>query len=95
MPAVFDSNLPQRFVRFNKRPPLGCGQIRIRLNSLNDFCRRRSRLVATQQIGRDVEGFSDCTKYLFRRSAKPTFDLGKVRIRDAGHRRNLAHRQLG
>ena len=74
---------------------MGCGQILIGLNRIDDLCRGLCRLFSAQQVGRNIERLGDRPKHLFRRGAEPTFYLREVRIGDAGHRCDLAHRQLG
>ena len=92
---MFDGYVPQRFISFDQRAALRAGQIWIGLNRLNHFCRPVRWLVAAEQIGRNIEGLSDCLQYLYRRDPEATFDLGEIRVRDPGHRRDLTHRQLG
>ena len=92
--APFHSDLAERLVGFNQRALLRGSQIAIGLNCLNDVCRPIRWLITTEQVGRNVEGLGDCPKHFLGWGAKPTFDLGEVRVRDASHRRNLTHRQL-
>ena len=94
-PCGVGRDLAERLVRLNQRAALRSGQVRIGLDCLNDLCRPIAWLFAAEQVGRNVERVGDRPEHLFRRGTKPTFDLGEVRVGDASHRRNLAHRQLG
>src|SRR4030095_5925474 len=48
----------------------------------------------TQSLGWNAQCCRDRLQHSFRWSPQPVLDLGEVGVRDAGHRRDLTHRQL-